>query len=980
MEASFLTGANAIFIAELYERWLDDPSSVDQSWQAFFAELHDDPELIRGDRHGGSWAPEGRAKVIGAVDPEEAAAAAAKKKKEAGKGTGGVSTEEVRARTLDSIRALMLIRAYRVRGHLMANLDPLGLVQPPPHPELDYKTYGFTEKDLDREIFIDNVLGLETAKLRVILDVVQQTYCGSVGVEFMHIQDPEQKAWIQRRMESSRSHADFSDLGRKTILERLTAAEGFEKFLQVKYTGTKRFGLEGGESIIPAIEQVLKRGSQMGVEEVVFGMAHRGRLNVLTSILQKPYQALFSEFQGNPANPEDVQGSGDVKYHLGTSADREFDGKKVHLSLQANPSHLEVVDPVVLGKVRAKQQQLADADRKKVLGVLLHGDAAFAGQGIVAECFGLSQLKGYRTGGTIHFIINNQIGFTTAPQYSRSGTYSSDIAKMVQAPILHVNGDDPEAVVFAARVAMEYRQEFAADVVVDMICYRRHGHNESDEPAFTQPLMYKNIGARKTTREVYADKLVAENVVTAEEAAKMADDFTARLEQDFQAASAYKPNKADWLEGKWKGLMQATGEEEYRTEATDVELDVLKEVGKALSTPPEGFDVNRKILRQMKQKAEMFETGEGIDWATGEALAFGTLMVEGAPIRLSGQDAGRGTFSQRHSVLVDQSSEETYVPLNHIREGQAKYEVIDSPLSEVSVLGFDYGYSLQEPNGLTLWEGQFGDFANGAQVIFDQFISSGESKWLRMSGLVVLLPHGYEGQGPEHSSARPERFLQMCAEDNMQVCNITTPANYFHALRRQIRRNFRKPLIVFTPKSLLRHKLAVSKLEDFGPGSRFRRVMPEFDESLVADDKIKRVVLCSGKVYYDLLQYRMDNAVDDVAIIRVEQLYPWPKETLVAQLSRYKNAEVVWCQEEPANMGYWQFVDRRLEFALEEIDGHAAKRATYVGRKASASPATGLFKTHVAEQTWLVETAMAGDLDKVPVPFQRITQLSKIGQ
>ncbi|WP_404381613.1 2-oxoglutarate dehydrogenase E1 component [Caenispirillum salinarum] len=982
MEASFLTGANAIFIAELYERWLDDPNSVDQSWQTFFAELHDDPEAVRGERHAGAWAPDGRAKVIGAVDPDEAAQAA-KKKKEAPKGGAGLSTDEVRSRTLDSIRALMLIRAYRVRGHLMAKLDPLGLIEPEPHPELEYTTYGFTDADLDKEIFIDNVLGLETATLRTILEVVQATYCGSVGVEFMHIQDPEQKAWIQRRVEGARSHADFTDLGKRTILERLTNAEGFEKFLQVKYTGTKRFGLEGGESVIPAIEQVLKRGSQLGVEEVVFGMAHRGRLNVLSNILHKPYQAIFSEFQGNAANPDDVQGSGDVKYHLGTSADREFDGKKVHLSLQANPSHLEVVDPVVLGKVRAKQEQLGDTERKRVLGILLHGDAAFAGQGIVAECFGLSQLKGYRTGGTIHFIINNQIGFTTAPQYSRSGPYSSDIAKMVQSPILHVNGDDPEAVIFAARVAAEFRQEFGADVVVDMICYRRHGHNESDEPAFTQPLMYRKISEQPTTRARYAEKLAAEGKVSAEEAQKINDDFVARLEDEFKAAASYRPNKADWLEGKWKGLMQATGEEEYRTEATDVDFDVLQEVGKALSTPPEdeGFEVNRKIQRQMKAKAKMFESGEGIDWATGEALAFGTLLVEGAHVRLSGQDAGRGTFSQRHSVLVDQNSERTYVPLNHIRPGeQARYEVIDSPLSEVSVLGFDYGYSLQEPHGLTLWEAQFGDFANGAQVIVDQFISSGESKWLRMSGLVMLLPHGYEGQGPEHSSARPERYLQQCAEDNMQVCNITTPANYFHALRRQIRRNFRKPLIVFTPKSLLRHKLATSKLEDFGPGSRFRRVMPEWNEGLKPDDKIRRVVLCSGKVYYDLLQARMDQELDDVAIIRIEQLYPWPKETLVAQLSRYKNAEVVWCQEEPANMGYWQFVDRRIEFALESIDGHKSRKATYVGRKASASPATGLFKVHVAEQTGLVEDALTGDLDKVWVPFARVTQLSKIGQ
>ena len=970
-QMSFLTGANATYVSELYARFVEDPSAVDSGWATFFRDLNDDGRAILAELKGAVWNKNGN-KVIGAA-AEDAPAA---KKDAKGKAAAGPSAEEMRRAILDSVRAMMLIRVYRVRGHLEASLDPLGLHKPEPHPELDYHSYGFTDEDLDREIFIDNMLGLETATLRTILRILRQTYCGTIGVEFMHIQDPEQKSWIQKRIESIHNHTDFTERGKKAILERLTEAEGLERFLQMKYTGTKRFGLEGGESLIPALEQILKRGSQLGLTDVVVGMAHRGRLNVLTNFMRKPFAALFSEFQGNPAMREDFQGSGDVKYHLGTSGDRDFDGNAVHLSLTANPSHLEVVDPVVLGKVRAKQTQTDDAGRDHSMGILIHGDAAFAGQGVVHECFAMSQIKGYTTGGTVHVVVNNQIGFTTAPQYSRSGPYCTDVAKMVQAPIFHVNGDDPEAVVHAARIAAEFRQEFKADVVIDMVCYRRHGHNESDEPAFTQPLMYRKIASHPTTRQLYAKKLIEDGVITQEDSDKLVADFQAHLEADFAAAKSYKVNKADWLEGKWAGLGVLDDEEEMREERTDVSLELLKEVGEAISRVPEGINVNRKIVRQLEAKQQMIRTGQGIDWSTAEALAFGTLCVENTRVRLSGQDCGRGTFSQRHSVLVDQETEARYVPLNNIRPGQAQYEVIDSLLSEEGVLGFEYGYSLADPHTLVLWEAQFGDFANGAQAIFDTFISSGEAKWMRMSGLTILLPHGYEGQGPEHSSARWERYLQMCGEDNWQVCNFTTPANYFHALRRQVRRNFRKPLVVMTPKSLLRHKLVVSALEDFGPGSRFRRVLPE-TQALKPDAEIRRVVLCSGKVYYDLFEERAKRGLDDVAIVRVEQLYPWPKETVMRELGRYANAEVVWCQEEPANMGCWTFVDRRLEFILEELD-HKSRKPVYVGRKAAASPATGLNKTHVYEQALLVEQALTGAVFTLPQPFRRVSKMSKI--
>ncbi|HEX6978765.1 MAG TPA: 2-oxoglutarate dehydrogenase E1 component [Alphaproteobacteria bacterium] len=946
---TILSGANGAFISDLYARYLRDPRSVDPSWAEFFAGFHDDVAAADAALKGPSWARR-NGSAIGEVEAKPAKA----------NGAAATATlEQLRAATLDSIRALMLIRAYRVRGHMLAKLDPLGLEKRDPHPELDPATYGFSEADYDRPIFIDNVLGLgETATLAEILSVLRDTYCGTIGVEFMHIGDPEQKRWIQERIEGIRNHTDFTEKGKRAILERLTVAETFERFLDRKYTGTKRFGLEGGEAAIPALEQIIKRGGQLGIREIVIGMPHRGRLNVLANFMGKPFAAIFSEFQGNPANPEDVQGSGDVKYHLGTSSDREFDGTTVHLSLTANPSHLEAVNPVVLGKVRAKQMQRKHLTREEqmgeVMGLLIHGDAAFAGQGLVAETLMLAELKGYRTGGTIHFIINNQIGFTTSPQYSRSSPYPTDVAKTIQAPIFHVNGDDPEAVVHVARIATEFRQRFKKDVIIDMICYRRHGHNESDEPAFTQPIMYRTIATHPTTRAIYAERMIKEGVVTAEEAERMVADFQAHLETQFEAAKSYKPNKADWLEGSWTGLQVASGED--RRGDTQVPMELLREVGSALTRVPENFNLHRTLRRVLDNRRKSIEAGTNIDWATAEALAFGTLLVEGTPVRLSGQDSGRGTFSQRHAVLCDQQNEERYVPLSHIREGQAPFEVIDSPLSEAGVLGFDYGFSLAEPNALVCWEAQFGDFANGAQVIIDQFISSAEVKWLRMSGLVMLLPHGYEGQGPEHSSARLERYLQLCAEDNMQVANCTTPANYFHILRRQIHRKFRKPLVLMTPKSLLRHKLAVSKLVEMGPGSSFHRVL--WDDAPPADDKVKRVIICTGKVYYDLFEERNKREMKDTVILRVEQLYPFPHKALAAELERYKNAKtVVWCQEEPKNMGAWTFVEPQIEHVLGTI-GSKAKRPVYAGRVEAASPATGLMSKHNQQQAKLVDDAL----------------------
>ncbi|MET4278222.1 MULTISPECIES: 2-oxoglutarate dehydrogenase E1 component [unclassified Bradyrhizobium] len=977
--SSFLQGTNATYIDEIYARYEKDPSSVDAEWQDFFKSLNDQPGDISKNAQGPSWeranwpltpqddltsALDGNwAEVEKTVGAKIAAMAQAK----GGDKAGGLSSADLLQATRDSVRALMLIRSYRMRGHFHAKLDPLGIEAQRNREELDPRTYGFSEADFDRKIFLDHVLGLEYASLREITAICERTYCQTLGVEFMHITNAAQKAWIQERIEGPDKEISFTREGRRAILMKLVEAEGFEKFCDTKFTGTKRFGLDGAESLIPALEQIIKRGGNLGVKEVVLGMPHRGRLNVLTQVMGKPHRALFHEFKGGSANPDAVEGSGDVKYHLGASSDREFDGNRIHLSLTANPSHLEIVDPVVLGKVRAKQDQHGDPPdmRISVMPLLMHGDAAFAGQGVVAECFGLSDLKGYRTGGSVHFIVNNQIGFTTYPRYSRSSPYPSDVAKMIDAPIFHVNGDDPEAVVFAAKVATEFRQKFHKPVVIDMFCYRRHGHNEGDEPAFTQPVMYKKIAAHPSTLELYARRLISEGVLTEGEVEKAKADWRARLDAELEAGSGYKPNKADWLDGKWAGFKIADQEEDARRGVTGVDIAALKDIGRKITKVPDGFRVHRTIQRFLENRAKAIDGGTGIDWATGEALAFCTLLNENHHVRLSGQDSERGTFSQRHSVLIDQEDESRYTPFNHLGHEQGHYEVINSLLSEEAVLGFEYGYSLAEPNTLTLWEAQFGDFANGAQVVFDQFISSGERKWLRMSGLVCLLPHGYEGQGPEHSSARLERYLQMCAEDNMQVVYPTTPANYFHVLRRQLHREIRKPLIVMTPKSLLRHKRAVSRLEELAKGTTFHRILyddaqmlPSEAIKLVPDEKIRRIVLCSGKVYYDLYEEREKRGMDDIYLMRVEQLYPVPLKALVAELSRFKKAEVVWCQEEPRNMGAWHFIEPYLEWVLNQVNG-VSRRPRYVGRAASAATATGLMSKHQAQLKAFLDEALS---------------------
>jgi 2-oxoglutarate dehydrogenase E1 component len=986
LATSFLDGANAHYIEQLHARYQDDPSSVTEEWQAFFKALEDNPADVAKAAKGASWQKKNwpvplNGELVSALDGDwPTVEKAVTKKLEAKAATAPAvagqpaSPEEIQRAARDSVRAIMMIRAYRMRGHLHANLDPLKIAAPvEDFNELSPANYGFQPDEYDRKIFIDNVLGLEYATVREMLEILERTYCSTLGFEFMHISDPEAKQWLQERIEGPDKGVEFTSEGKKAILSKLIEAEGFEQFIDVKYKGTKRFGLDGGESLIPAMEQIIKRGGQDGLQEIVVGMAHRGRLNVLTNVMHKPHRAVFHEFKGGSYAPDDVEGSGDVKYHLGASSDREFDGNKVHLSLTANPSHLEIVDPVVMGKARAKQDQMAtqwDGDiiplreRVKVLPLLLHGDAAFAGQGVIAEILGLSGLRGHRVAGTMHFIINNQIGFTTNPAFSRSSPYPSDVAKMIEAPIFHVNGDDPEAVVYAAKIATEFRMKFYKPVVIDMFCYRRFGHNEGDEPSFTQPKMYKVIRSHKTVVQVYADRLIAEGLITQGEFEKMKADWRAHLEQEFEAGQAYKPNKADWLDGVWSGLRTADNADEQRRGKTAVPMKSLKEIGRKLSEIPEGFKAHKTIQRFMDNRAQMIQTGEGIDWAMAEALAFGSLCLDGHKIRLSGQDCERGTFSQRHTVLYDQETEERYIPLANLSPTQARYEVINSMLSEEAVLGFEYGYSLARPNALTLWEAQFGDFANGAQVVFDQFISSGERKWLRMSGLVCLLPHGYEGQGPEHSSARLERFLQLCAEDNMQVANVTTPSNYFHILRRQMKRDFRKPLVLMTPKSLLRHKRAISSLSEMAGESSFHRLLWDDAEvikdgpiKLQKDNKIRRVVMCAGKVYFDLLEEREKRGIDDIYLLRVEQLYPFPAKALINELSRFRHAEMVWCQEEPKNMGAWAFIDPYLEWVLAHIDAKY-QRVRYTGRPAAASPATGLMSKHLAQLAAFLEDAL----------------------
>jgi 2-oxoglutarate dehydrogenase E1 component len=870
----------------------------------------------------------------------------------------------------DSVRAMMLIRTYRVRGHLAADLDPLGLAHQKIPEDLDPAYHGFAGAALDRRIYVGGALGLQWTTVRELVAILRLNYCGKVGLEYMHIAAVEERRFLQERMEGADKQIEFTPEGKKAILAAVIRGEQYEKFLGRKYVGTKRFGLDGGESMIPALEGVIKYGGQLGVKEIVYGMAHRGRLNVLANVMAKPYRVIFHEFSGGSANPEDVGGSGDVKYHLGTSTDREFDGIKVHMSLVPNPSHLETVDPIVLGKVRAGQVfrddigdetqsaipgEGARGKHQQVLPVLIHGDAAFAGQGIVWECLGFSGIRGYNTGGCIHFIINNQIGFTTSPQFARSSPYPSDVAKGVMAPILHVNGDHPEAVTFACKLAIDYRQKFGRDIVIDMWCYRRFGHNEGDEPSFTQPLMYAKIRQHPPVSELFAARLVGEGVIDKDWAGETADRFVATLESEFTAAASYKANEADWFAGRWTGLNKpADPETARRNVPTGIEQKLFDSLGRTLTTVPADLTIHKTLARVIDAKRAMFTSGDGFDWATGEALAFGSLVSEGYGVRLSGQDSGRGTFSQRHAVWVDQTDEHKYVPLTTLPHG--RFEVHDSPLSEYGVLGFEYGYASADPKSLVLWEAQFGDFANGAQIVIDQYIAASEAKWLRANGLVMLLPHGFEGQGPEHSSARLERFLQLCAQDNIQVCNITSPANYFHVLRRQMHRPFRKPLIIMTPKSLLRHPMAKSPASMFVGDGHFMRILS--DVAPAADEATKRLVLCSGKVAYDLIEARDAAGLTDTQIVRIEQLYPFPGEPLAKRIARMTALEsVVWCQEEPKNNGAWFFVEPLIEDSLKAA-GSTVARPRYAGRNASASPATGLASRHKAEQAALVADAL----------------------
>jgi len=959
-----LEGVSPSFAEALYQRFRADPGSVEADWRSYFQALESTvtgPSWARP-----NWPPADTDALTAGLDPTqmtvEAPAKPAKGKPAAAPAPAPAappapSKADIAAAALDAIRASILIRVYRVRGHLLADLDPLGLARADVPDDLDPGFYGFGPDDLDRPVFLGGALGFDWATIREVVAVLRRNYCGKVGLEFMHIQDIVERNFLQDRMEGKDKEIAFTSEGKRAIIGKVIEGEQWERFLARKYVGTKRFGLDGGESMIPALEAVIKYAGAAGVEQIVLGMAHRGRLNVLVNVMHKPYRVVFAEFAGGSANPEDVGGSGDVKYHLGTSTDREFDGKRIHLSLAPNPSHLEAADPVVLGKARAKQTRLGDNEREKVMPILIHGDAAFAGQGVVMECFGFSGLKGYNTGGTVHFVINNQVGFTTSPQFARSSPYCSDIAKMVQAPILHVNGDDPEAVTFACKVATEFRAAFKRDVVIDMWCYRRFGHNEGDEPGFTQPQMYEAIRAHPPVSKIYADRLVAEGEVTPEWVAEQEAAFSARLEEEFEAGKNYRANKADWFEGDWAGLAAPREAVTERRAATSgVTRETLDKVAGVLTTVPDGLAIHKTLGRVLEAKRQMFASGEGIDWATAEALAFGTLLLDGFPVRLSGQDSGRGTFSQRHAVWVDQTDGHKYIPLSTI---DRRFQVLDSPLSEFGVLGFEYGYASQDPSTLVLWEAQFGDFANGAQVMIDQFIAAGEAKWLRANGLVMLLPHGYEGQGPEHSSARLERYLQLCAEDNIQVANCTTPANYFHILRRQMLRPFRKPLVMMTPKSLLRHKAAVSRVEELLGDGHFKRILS--DPGAPADAAVERLVLCSGKVFYDLADARDQAGDTATSILRVEQIYPFPSDALIARIRRMPNLKtVVWAQEEPRNNGAWFFVESLIEEVLTTA-GKAGMRPVYAGRRASAATATGLMKNHARQQAALVAEALGHD-------------------
>lgn len=967
---SHLYGMNSTYIADLYERYVYNPTSVDSEWQDLFTMLDgQSPEALSDLKgacdsrvvSGGNISPQqqliidllrGASDAVGGIDSVQAT-------------TAPISDGNNRQAVTDTARAMLFIRSYRLFGHFRAKLDPLEICEAHTgyEDELNPETYGFNlATDMDRPIFLNHSLGMEYGTLRQIIDTCEKMYCGSIGVEYLHILSKTEKDWFKAQMEETGTLGTLDKPKKHRTLRRLARADMFEDFLDKKYRGTKRFGLDGGETMIPLLDEVIGYSGERGLHTAVIGMAHRGRLNVLCNVLQKPYKALFNEFmggKGTQSEPQDAAWSGDVKYHLGASADREFSKCKVHLSLAPNPSHLEAVNTVVLGRVKARQRKENDTQGDHSMGILIHGDASFIGQGIVAETFLLSQLDGYKTGGTIHLVINNQIGFTTKPSKSRSSPYCSDMAKMIDAPVIHVNGDDVEACIFVARLAAEYRLRFKKDVVIDMWCYRRHGHNESDEPMFTQPLMYGKIKNHPRVVDIYSKHLLEDGTITSSEWQDMQAELQKIFDDAFSEAEGFKANAVDWLGGNWAGLSVAPPKDEIRRGETYISQDMFEEIASGLTTVPDRFNVHKGVNRRVKQLAEMYDDKVGIDWAAAEAMAFGSLVLESTPVRLSGEDCERGTFSQRHSVWNDQSNENKYIPLNNVRSGQAHFDVLDSPLSEYGVLGFEYGYAMENPHSLVLWEAQFGDFANGAQIIIDQFIASGETKWLRMNGLVMLLPHGFEGQGPEHSSARLERYLQLSAQDNWQVCNVTTPANYFHILRRQMKRNFRKPLILMTPKSLLRHKACISRKADFLDDTYFHRYYLDrqlLQKGHTPKSKVKRLVFCSGKVYYDLLDYQEKNTITDVHLVRIEQLYPFPMKSLAGELKGYTNADVIWCQEEPQNNGAWHYVDRILERTCDQA-GMKTPRPTYVGRVAAASPATGYMKTHQSEQQQLIEQA-----------------------
>ena len=918
-EPAFLN-ENAQFVETLYLQYLKAPESVDEEWREYFSHLANGASttLTNGAR-----------------------------------GAEPISTADIERQA----RILELIRAYRERGHFQADLDPLGLSPKRSHPELEPSYYGFTEEDMNREFSVARLSGMPAVTLRGILSTLREAYCGTLAVEFMHIQDSAPRRWIQERMEDKRQRISFPVKVKRSILSKLYAAETFETFLHTKFVGHKRFSLEGAESTIPMMERLVEHAAEHGVEEIVIGMAHRGRLNVLVNLLGKSFEQVFSEFEGN-VDPDSMMGSGDVKYHLGFSADHlAQSGKKIHLTLTANPSHLETVNPVVEGRVRAKQDRLDDRERSRVVPLLLHGNAAFAGQGVVSETLNLSQLRGYTTGGTIHIVVNNQIGFTTDSEDGFSGSYTTDIAKSIQAPVFHVNGDDPEAVARVAILAVDFRQTFKGDVVIDVVCYRRHGHNEGDEPSFTQPRMYRAIKDKRHAAWLYRERLLDQNELSGDEIKALEQSFRDRLQTalDTVKSQPLRPS-SEALGGVWRGMTRAhEGQVDTR-----VKRELLDYIARRLSAVPENFTLNPKVEKLVQARTEAVLHNGQIDWGLAEILAYGSLVCEGIPVRLSGQDSARGTFSHRHAVLVDYDTGLQYFPLSNLREGQAQFCVYNSPLSEYAVMGFDFGYSLDSPNALVIWEAQFGDFANGAQIIVDQYLTSSESKWQRMSGLVLLLPHGYEGQGPEHSSARMERYLQLCAEDNIQVANCTTPAQMFHLLRRQVKRDFRKPLVVFTPKSLLRHKLAVSSVAELADGS-FREILDETAAPAttvpVELQKVKHLLLCSGKVYYDLMAEREKQQRHDAAVIRLEQLYPFPEQQLAEILARYSQAnDIVWVQEEPRNMGAWTFILEHLSPLL-----HARQTLRYAGRQAQASPAVGFQKIHQQQQTQLLNQALQKD-------------------